>query len=153
MLSAVPMSVFRFALLWLKRMQSSGGDWSWLFRNSPLTAPPPLARDIFLRELPRVDGSLWKECSVAVPHEAGSLPRVITNHFNQDWNRNHLERIFQICLSEPHFQKCSARHWYVFSEKAFWALICAIHWESSITWVFELFSFFPSLRFSGLEFG
>ena len=109
MLSAVPTSVF---CLWLKRI--------YLLKMN--VEEHILARpgNNFLWELFKVK---WLPLKAVFFHCTSwdcswTGPSVITNWLlTRSANQNHLESIFQIYLSEPHFQKCSIQPC-MFFEKA-----------------------------------
>lgn len=111
--SAVPTSVFWLVLLWLKRI--------YLLKMNAGEQILALPGNNFLRELSKVKRLLLKAvfCRYASWDCAWIGPSVIINWLlTRSGNQNHLESIFQIYLSEPHFQKCSIQPWCTFFEKA-----------------------------------
>lgn len=102
---------------------------------------------------PRLNESPPKECPAGIHFEmkVGHWPSMVANWFlARSANQNHLESIFPSGTSVRAPLPESLDVYFLrtrFSQN----LIHGFCWESSIKWVFELFSFLPSPKFSGFR--
>lgn len=147
--SCAKKSIFQLVLPWPKRMHPSlrwkWGNRSWLLQEVTFQQT----------SCPRSNGSLrGYSVTVHLETEAGHLPSMIANWFlTRSMNHNHLESIFQMYLSEPHFQICSLQTEWVFFEKALQLVLTGtVYQESNMKFMLELFSFLSRLKFPGSKF-